>query len=74
MEFFLQEKPKVAIIKTEEHETLFAAIEHCIDLLGKGKILNAKKILLKPNCLQDNPDAATNPEVIRNRSYKLGHY
>ena len=66
MEFFLQEKPKVVIIKTEEHGTLLAAIEHCIDLLGKGKILNAKKILLKPNCLQDNPDAATNPEVIRN--------
>ncbi len=62
----MKEKPKVAIIKTEDYGTLFEAIEQCINLLGKEKILGAKKILLKPNCLQENPDAATNPEFIRN--------
>jgi uncharacterized protein (DUF362 family)/Pyruvate/2-oxoacid:ferredoxin oxidoreductase delta subunit len=56
---------KVAIIKTLDYPTLFDSINHCIELLGTQKIKNAKKILLKPNCLSDKPDAATNPEVIR---------
>lgn len=56
----------VSIIKITEDSNLFEAIYRCIDLLGTERILQAKTILLKPNCLQDNPDAATDPEILRN--------
>jgi uncharacterized protein (DUF362 family)/Pyruvate/2-oxoacid:ferredoxin oxidoreductase delta subunit len=58
-------QPKVAIVSTSESPTLFDAIKECLTLLGTEKILHAKKILLKPNCLNDRGNAATDPEVLR---------
>lgn len=55
---------KVSLVRTTDHANLFDAIRQCIDLLGYDKIKVAKKILLKPNCLQDKKEAATTPEVI----------
>ncbi|NVM29221.1 MAG: DUF362 domain-containing protein [Candidatus Helarchaeota archaeon] len=55
---------KVSLVRTTDHANLFDGIRQCIDLLGYDKIKVAKKILLKPNCLQDKKEAATTPEVI----------
>ena len=60
-------KSTVALVKTDKYKTLFEAISVCFDLLGANeKIKTARKILIKPNCLQDSPNAATDPEIIRN--------
>ncbi|MHA1359943.1 MAG: DUF362 domain-containing protein [Candidatus Helarchaeota archaeon] len=58
-------KTKVAIISTTEYPKLSDAIGACLNLLGTEKILTAKKILLKPNCLNDRKNAATDIEILR---------
>lgn len=60
-------KPQVAIVRRDDHDTLADAIHECLTLFhGIDKIKSANRILLKPNCLQDNSDAATDLEMIRN--------
>ena len=56
---------RVSIIKVEEHQDLYHAVDSAINLIGTFDFKD-KKILLKPNCLMDSRNAITNPILLGN--------
>ncbi|TFF87861.1 MAG: hypothetical protein EU549_04035, partial [Promethearchaeota archaeon] len=54
---------KTSIVRINEYESLYGAIDKAIKLVGDFN-LKEKNVLLKPNCLMDSKDAITAPIVL----------